>query len=412
MLTLDDIRRALATVAPAIRDTPILSSGALVRRLQAGGLAASADRALVRMKAEHLQRTGSFKIRGAYNRIAQLTPDERRRGVLAVSAGNHAQGVALAAASLGIPATIFMPETASIAKIDATEGYGATVVLAGRSFDEAAAACDIREAETQAVFISPYDDDDIIAGQGTLGLELLAQVPDVDTVLVPIGGGGLFAGVATALKESRPGIRVVGVQAEGADTAARSFRAGKLIPRAEPVRTICDGIAIKAPSPRTFAYLAKYADDVVTVSDSEVADAMLLLLERCKAVVEPSGAAGVAALLAGKVPVRGVTATILCGGNIDALRLAEIAQREMVRAGRYLHLRTAADDHPGGLVQLLRIVADQRGNVVTVTHNRLSLRAPLGMSEIELLVEVRDSDHAAAIVAALQEYGLPAEVLG
>jgi len=401
-VTLAGIRAAWPAVRAVVHNTPLTTSAGVSRR--AGG----ADLVL---KCENLQRTGSFKIRGAYHRLSLLTDGERARGVAAVSAGNHAQGVALAASLLGVPATIFMAENASIAKIKATEGYGARAVLGGRTFDEAAVACAAFVAETNAVFVSPYDDDGIITGQGTLGLELLQDLPGVETVLIPIGGGGLFAGVATALKESKPGIRIVGVQAEGADAAALSFRAGRLTPRLAPLRTICDGIAIKSPSPRTFGYIQKYADDVVTVSDGAVSAALLLLLERAKMVVEPSGAAGLAALLSGRTEARGRTAVILCGGNIDALALADLTQREMLRADRYLRLLTACDDRPGGLAGLLDIVAGERGNIITVNHNRLSSQIGLGVTGVELLVEVRDRAHQDRIIAALRGRDYPAERL-
>ncbi|BDI34021.1 threonine ammonia-lyase [Capsulimonas corticalis] len=403
MLHLSDIEKAAAVVRPVIHHTPVMTCHTIEERL--------ADGVALRLKAENFQRTGAFKIRGAYYRLSQLTDAEKRCGVAAVSAGNHAQGVALAAQLLGVQATIFMPETASIAKIKATEGYGAEVVLAGKNFDESAIACHRYVAENDAVYISPYDDDGVIAGQGTLGLELLDDLPNVETVMVPIGGGGLFAGVALAIKESRPNVRIIGVQAEGADTAARSFHAGHLLPREEPVSTICDGIAVKSPAARTFDYIRKYADDVVTVSDFAVAEAMLLLAERAKLVVEPSGAAGLAALLAGKADARGETAVILCGGNIDALRLADIAQREMLRADRYLHLFTACDDRPGSLARLLEIVAVERGNVITVSHNRLSPHISLGKTRIELLIEVRDRAHRERILTALRGDGYPVETL-
>ena len=347
MIGLSDIQAAVPVVEHVIHHTPVMTSAGVSRRVPAGdGIV---------FKAENLQRTGSFKIRGAYFRLTQLSAAERERGVTAASAGNHAQGVALAASKLGINATIFMPVFASIAKVKATEGYGARVVLAGSSFDEAVEACKAFCSETGACYISAYDDDGIITGQGTLGLELLQDIPDLETVLVPIGGGGLFSGVATALKESKPSIRVIGVQSEGADSAVQSFHAGMLTPSVLPVRTICDGIAIKSPSPRTFEYICKYADDVVAVPDTAVSTAILLLLERAKLVVEPSGAAGLAALLAGRTAAQGKTCVILCGGNIDALALADLTQREMLHQGRYLHLFTACDDRPGGLVRLLDV---------------------------------------------------------
>lgn len=399
MITLSQIQAAVPVVSAIAHHTPVMSSVNVNKRVGEG-----AD---VLLKCENLQRTGSFKIRGASFCLSQLAQEERQRGVAAASAGNHAQGVALAAQTLGIAATIFMPQSASIAKIKATESYGARVVLAGRGFDDAVAACQEFVAQTGAVYISAYDNDGIITGQGTLGLELLADVPDVQTVVIPIGGGGLFGGVACALKESRPNIRIVGVQSEGADSAVQSFAAGHLLPRTHAVRTICDGIAIKAPSPRTWAYIEKYADDVVSVPDSSVASALLLLLERAKLVVEPSGAAGLAALLAGRTPALGKTVVVLCGGNIDALALADITQREMLRQERYLRVFTACDDKPGGLATLLDVVAGERGNIITVNHNRLSPTVEFGMTGVEILAEVRDAAHQQRILAALRERGYP-----
>ena len=403
-ITLAQIEAALPGVQSVAHHTPVTSSDSVSRRVGPG-----AD---IVLKCENQQRTGSFKIRGAHHRLSLLSPNECLRGVAAASAGNHAQGVALAARLRGIPATIFMAETASIAKIKATEGYGAKVVFAGTSLHEATEACLAFVAETNAVFISPFDDDGIITGQGTLGLELLQDVPDVDTVLIPVGGGGLFAGVALALKETNPKIRVVGVQSEGCDAAVQSFHAGHLVPSSVPIRTICDGIAVKTPSSRTFEYLEKYADDIVTVPDTAVSAAILLLLERAKLVVEPSGAAGLAALLAHRTEAIGKTAVILCGGNIDALALADLTQREMLRADRYLHLMSSCDDRPGGLVRLLSVIAEQRGSVITVNHNRLSPNLAFGVTRVELLVEVRDRAHQGRIIAALQARDYPAELIG
>jgi len=402
-VTLAAIEAALPGVQAVAHHTPVITSDSVSRRVGPG-----TD---IVLKCENQQRTGSFKIRGAYHRLSQLSPDERARGVAAASAGNHAQGVALAARLLGITATIFMAESASIAKIKATEGYGARIVLSGSNLHEATEACVLYVAETDAIFISPFDDDGIITGQGTLGLELLQDVPDVDTVIIPVGGGGLFAGVALALKETNPKIRVIGVQSEGCDAAMQSFRAGHLVPSSVPIRTICDGIAVKTPTPRTFAYIQKYADDIVTVSDAAVASTLLLLLERAKLVVEPSGAAGLAALTDHRTQPQGKTAVILCGGNIDALALADLTQREMLRADRYLHLLTSCDDHPGGLVHLLSIIARQRGSVITVNHNRLSPNLALGATRVELLIEVRDRAHQERIIAALARHGYPAELI-
>ena len=398
----DRIVSAASVIAKVARHTPLLESISLRDRLD------PACKSLW-FKPENLQRAGSFKIRGAYYRLSLLSNIERTRGVVAASAGNHAQGVALAARLFDIPSVVFMPETASIAKIKATEGYGARVELVGQDFDQAMAACLRYVDESNAVYISPYDDEAIIAGQGTIGLEIIDDLPNVDTVVIPIGGGGLFSGTAAALKERKPSIRVIGVQADGADNAVKSFRAGRLLERMEPVHTICDGIAVKSPSDRTFEYIRRYADDVVAVSDADIAQSMSLLLEHCKLVVEPSGAAGLAALMAGKANSSGHTLVVIGGGNIDSLRLADIAQREQLRAGRYIHLFTAVADYPGALVRLLTIVASERGNVVNVNHNRLNPRIGLGMTGVELLIEVRDREHGASIIEEITAKGYRVE---
>lgn len=385
-------------VRPEVRHTPLYTSQSIAEAAHCPELY---------LKMENLQRTGSFKIRGATYKISTLTPEERSRGVVAASAGNHAQGVALAARQAGVRATVYMPQTASIAKIQATEGYGAQVVLEGASFDEAVAAARRRSAETGEVYISAYDDDAIITGQGSLGIELLEDLPDIGTVLIPIGGGGLFSGVATAIKAARPSCRVIGVQAAGADAAARSFRAHRLLPRETPCQTIADGIAIKSPSPRTFAYIERYADDVVTVTDEKIAAAVLLLLTRMKVVVEPSGAAGLAALLEHPGLGVGKTAVLLCGGNIDVRLLADLIERGMIRARRYFHFFTAVPDKPGGLARLLEVVAEEGGNVIEVTHNRISPDVAYGQTGVEMLIEVRDEAHIAALTAGLTERSYP-----
>jgi threonine dehydratase len=398
-VTLEQITAAYDGVVRArVRHTPLMSSASITERARCDELF---------LKQENQQRTGSFKIRGATFRVSQLTDVERARGVLTASAGNHAQGVALASRDAGVPATVFMPENASIAKIQATESFGATVVLEGANFDEAVAAAKTRAAETGAVFVSAYDDDGVITGQGSLGLELLADVPDVDTVVVPIGGGGLFAGVATAIKESRPSVRVIGVQAAGADGGVRSFKAGRLLTREDPVATIADGIAIKAPSDRTFAYIRAYADDVVSVTEDSLAEAVLLLLGRAKTVVEPAGAAGLAALLEHPGLGVGRTTAVLCGGNIDLKLLADLIERGMIRANRYFHFFTAVPDRPGGLARLLDAVASAGGNVMEVVHNRISPQIAYGQTGVEMLVEVRDGAHITRLVELLTSRGYP-----
>jgi threonine dehydratase len=404
MVTVDHIREAYANrVKPGVRRTPLYTSDSVSARCGCPQL---------QLKMENLQSTGSFKIRGATNRIGLLTPEERERGVITASAGNHAQGVALAARFAQVPATVYMPEAASLAKVQATTGYGAEVVLEGASFDEAVAAARARAERTGQVFISAYDDDGIIAGQGSVGLELLEDMPDLDTVVVPIGGGGLFSGIAIAIKALRPSCRVIGVQAAGADGAAVSFRAGRLLPREAPCETIADGIAIKGPSERTFHYIQTLADDVVTVDDGVIAEAILLLLTRMKVLVEPSGAAGLAALMAHPDLSVGKTAAVLCGGNIDIKLLSGLIERGMVRVGRYLHLFTTCPDRPGGLATLLNVVAEAGGNVMEVTHNRLNPKVPYGRTGVELLVEVRNADHGAQLEYILSERGYPADKIG
>jgi threonine dehydratase len=399
-VSLQEIQNAYPVIRERVRHTPLYTSASIAQRI---GL----EPTQLLLKMESLQRTGSFKIRGATQCIATLTEGERQRGVITASAGNHAQGVALAARDAGIPAVVYMPRTASIAKIQATEGYGATVVLEGANFDEAVAAGKAQSAQSGAVFISAYDDDQVITGQGTLGVELWEDAPDVGTVLIPIGGGGLFAGVATALKSLRPQCRIIGVQAEGADTAACSFHAGELLPRHHPCDTIADGIAIKSPSPRTFAYIQKYADDVITVSDERIAEAILLLLTRVKVVVEPSGAASLAALLTYPEIAVGKTVALLCGGNIDIKLLADLIERGMIRTGRYFHFFTACTDKPGGLARLLDVVAQSGGSVMEVTHNRISPDIRYGYTGVEMLVEVRGNDHISQLEQSLTAHGYP-----
>ncbi len=403
MVTLEGIRAAYVEVRKAVHHTPVLTCRSVAERI---GIAPEE----LLLKMENTQRTGSFKIRGAYHRLSNLSAAEKGAGVVAASAGNHAQGVALAARLTGIAAMVFMPEFASIAKIQATRRYGAEVVLGGRNFDEAVTAGKARALETGATFVSAYDDDGIITGQGTCGLEIVEDVPDVENVLICVGGGGLFSGVATVIRALRPNARIIGVQAAGAPSAVESWKAGRLLPRGE-VQTIADGVAIKAPSERTFGYIQKYADDMVTVEDSDIAHAMLLLLERNKTVVEPAGAVGVAALLAGKVQLKGRTVVTVSGGNVDAKFLADLIEREMIRANRYLHFFTAVSDKPGGLAGLLELLAELRGNIISITHNRISPSVPLGRTGVEVLLEVRDSDHIALVREGLKQRNYRFEVL-
>ncbi|HVE39986.1 MAG TPA: threonine ammonia-lyase [Planctomycetota bacterium] len=399
-VTLERIREAYGPLKAVARRTPLLTSRTL--DVMAGGA--------VHLKAENLQKTGSFKIRGAYTALSRLSAAEREKGVVTASAGNHAQGIALAAQLTGIRARVFMPLGASIAKILATRGYGADVQLAGGSFDEAVAAAQELAQNTGAPFISAFDHDDIITGQGSVGLELLEDLPDVDTVLIPVGGGGLISGMAIALKESRPSLRVIGVQAEGCPAATDSWRAGSVVAAAQ-AKTIADGIAVKKPSPRTLHYLRKYVDDMVTVGDEEIATTIVTLMERMKILVEGAGAVALTALIARKAVPKGRTAVVLSGGNIDIKLLESLIERSMIRAGRYVRLFTAVDDRPGGLARLLKMIAEQQGNIIDVIHNRTSTTVPIGMTGVEILIETRDPAHIQALISAMKSAAYPVQLI-
>jgi threonine dehydratase len=356
------------------------------------------------LKCENLQRTGSFKIRGAYTRISRLDPAERARGVVAASAGNHAQGVALAAQMLGIKATVFMPERAAIPKVGATRGYGAEVHLVGETIDGSIAAATEFAERTGAVFVHPFDHPDVIAGQGTVGLEVLEQVPDVRTVLVCTGGGGLVGGIAAAVKGQRPDVTVVGVQAEGAAAWPPSLAAGE--PRAlGSMRTVADGIAVGRPGDVTFPQVAALVDEIVTVGEDALSRALLHCLERAKLLVEPAGAAAVAALL--EHPQRFATpaVAVLSGGNVDPLVLLHMIEHGMAAAARYLSLRVRVGDRPGALAELLALVASLGANVLDVSHSRISGNLPLGDVEVALSMETRGPEHCAELVRALQGAG-------
>jgi len=361
----------------------------------------------VLLKCEHLQRTGSFKLRGAYVRIARLSDTERAAGVVAASAGNHAQGVALAARLQDVPAVVFMPHNAPIPKVDATRAYGAEVRFVEGGVDEclvqAHAFCD----EHGRTLVHPFDHADVIAGQGTLGLELVEQVPEVATVLVPVGGGGLLSGVAVAVRSLRPDVRLVGVQATGADSFGPSLAAGE--PRTlERTDTIADGIAVRTPGRLTLPHVAELVDEVVTVDDRATARAVLALMERAKQVVEPSGAVGLAALLDGVVDVTPPTVVVLSGGNVDPLVLRTILTTGLAAEGRYLTLRTRVADRPGSLAALLDRVAGLRANVVTIEHHRSRQTLEVGQVEVVLELETRGPKHAAEVLDHLRVDGFGA----
>ncbi|KUF06390.1 threonine ammonia-lyase [Leucobacter sp. G161] len=397
--TLEDFERALERVHRITQRTPLETSRFLA------GLSGVPQ---VYLKCENLQRTGAYKLRGAYNRLLLLTEEERARGVVAASAGNHAQGVAFAARELGIRATIFMPKGVALPKLQATRNYGAKVQLAGDIFDETSVAAQEFVRETGAVFIAPFDDHAVIEGQGTVALEILESAPEVETIIVPIGGGGLISGVAAAAKQwaARHGkpMRIIGVQAENAAPFPVSLEAGEPVTiKTSP--TIADGIAVARPGERNFAAVREYVDEIVTVSDDDIARAIVLLLERAKLVVEPAGASGVAAMIAGKVKPTGPTSVILSGGNIDPLLLQRVIGHGLAASARYTKLRILLPDVPGQLVRTATIVAEQNANVVEVIHTRHATELPVSEVELELHIETRGPEHGEAVAQALREKG-------
>ncbi len=355
------------------------------------------------MKAENLQRTGSFKIRGGMNAVALLDQVKRGRGVVAASAGNHAQGIALAAAHNHATATVFMPENAAIPKVAATREYGAVVVLAGATLAEATDHAMAFASESGGTFVHPFDDPAIVAGQGTLGLEVLEQVPNVETVIVPVGGGGLISGAAVAIKEQRPDVRIVGVQSSAVPTYVVARRTGspsEIAPRA----TVADGIAVTRPSELCFGIIEALVDDLVVVDDHHTTEAVALLLERAKYLVEPSGAVGVAALLHGMVDASGATVVVLSGGNVDLLFLDEVVRHGLESSGRFTALDVLVPDEPGHLAAVLTTIGDNGGNVLSVDHHRQGHGLAFGTVEIQVALETKGFEHIEAIVAALADY--------
>lgn len=401
VVTLADIEAAAERLTGVIRDLPLVQPRWLEEIV--GGE--------VRLVTENLQRAGSFKIRGAYNRIAQLTDEEKARGVVAASAGNHAQGVALAAQRLGVKATVFMPEAASIPKVTATRGYGAEVILTGTTVDEALEAALAYADETNAVVIHPFDNEDVVAGQGTLGLEILAKMPEVRTVVVCTGGGGLLAGVALAITSIRPDVRVVGVQAQEAAAYPASLKAGHPV-RLPHMATMADGIAVGMPGEIPFVIIDDLVDEVRTVTEDEISTAVVRLLERSKLVIEPAGAAALAGVLADPQAFEPPVAVVLSGGNVDPLVLLRIIRRGLVSAGRYLTMSIRMKDTPGSLAQLLNDIGSRQANVVDIEHHRDD--AGLGFDEVEIVVhvETRGPEHCDALVNHLQECGYAIAVRG
>ncbi|MGH8869689.1 MAG: threonine ammonia-lyase [Actinomycetes bacterium] len=393
---LEDVRAARRLLADVVRETPLVASDTLSERV--GGP--------VHLKCENVQRTGSFKIRGAYTRIAGLSDAERSRGVVAASAGNHAQGVALAARLLGSSSTVFMPQGAPLPKVEATRNYGADVRFVGHTVDEALVAAQEHSAETGAVLIHPFDHAGIVAGQGTVGLEVLDQCPDVRTLVVGLGGGGLVGGMALAVKASRPDVRVVAVQAEKAAAYPASLAAGHPV-RCGSMATMADGIAVGCPGDLTFGLVRDLVDDVVTVSEESLSRALLLCLERHKLVVEPAGAASVAAVLDAPRVFEPPVVGVLSGGNVDPVLLLRVLRHGMAAAGRYLSLRLRIPDRPGQLASLLTELAAMEANVLDVEHVRTGPRLHLDEVEVALQLETRGPVHCEEVLDRLRAAGYP-----
>jgi threonine dehydratase len=402
MLSVKDVRAARDRVTETTRQTPLEYSYTF----------SAMTGAEVHLKLELFQRTGSFKLRGATNRIATLSHEERQKGVVTASAGNHAQGVALAATRIGVDSTIVMPEYAPISKVKATRSYGGDVVLYGEDYDEAAERAHEIEREEGRTYVHAFDDDYVMAGQGTIGLEIYDELPEVDTVVVPIGGGGLISGVATALQGLDPSIRVVGVQAEGASSVAKSLAKGERIER-DSVETIADGIATRTVGERTFEIIQERVDEVVTVSDSEIAVALTTLLERSKTLAEGAGAVALAAVIEAKFDYADdeVIVPALCGGNIDLNTLTNVIVRGLVETGRYLRIKTVLKDRPGALEELVGVLSNQQVNIYAIEHDRTNRDVTMNDAEVELDLETRGPDHVEALLAALRERGYPVEVL-
>lgn len=394
-MTLKDIEQAEVRLRGVLHNT-MLSSSRTFSELTGAELC---------LKCENLQKTGSFKVRGAYNKIACLKGGER--SVITASAGNHAQGVAYAASALGMTSTIVMPKATPIAKVSATKGYGAQIVLEGDCYDDACKKALALRDETGAAFIHPFDDEEVMAGQGTVAIEILRDMPMVDVVLVPAGGGGLLAGMAFAIKQINPRVRVVGVQASGADALVRSFSA-KAVLSGETLQTIADGIAVKTPGEKTSEYVFKYVDDMLRVSDEEIAETILLLLERNKMVVEPAGAAALAAALNHRLDLGGKRAIcVLSGGNIDVSMIHKVVEKGLITRRRQIKFRTVMKDRPGSLKDFSAIVADCGANVISVQYDRLSADLSISDAILHISCEVGGAEHARELSARLEQGGFP-----
>lgn len=393
MLELSEIYNASRVLKGVARRTPLMFASRLN------------EEAKINLKCENLQNTGSFKLRGAYYKISQLTDEEKSRGVIACSAGNHAQGVALGASRNGIKSIICLPAGAPLSKVEATKGYGAEVCLVPGVYDDAyAKAIELRD-EKGYTFVHPFDDEKVIAGQGTIGLEILEDMPEVEAIIVPIGGGGLISGVAFAVKQLRPDVKVYGVQSEGAPSMYKSLKEGKRI-HLDSVKTIADGIAVKEPGPNTFDLIQKYVDEVVTVSEDEIAAAILALMEQKKLVAEGAGAVSVAAAMFNKVPIKGKNVVcVVSGGNIDVSAHNRAVRRGLVKSGRDCALILDLQDKPGQLAGVLNIVSERGGNVMSVVHERNTDNTDVNACLLHLDIETRNHDHINEIKDALRSAG-------
>ncbi len=395
-VTLEDIQKAQSTIESLVNYTQCDYSKSLTDILGSEMF----------LKLENTQKTGSFKIRGASNKITSLTADEKKRGVIACSAGNHAQGVALSSKLNNVRSIIVMPENASIAKTEATRRYGAEVILHGSMFDEAKEHALKLAKEHGYVFVHPYEDEKVIAGQGTIGLEILQQIPDVDTIVIPIGGGGLIAGIALAIKSLNPKIKIIGVQTESVSTMAQMFHTKKFVPLTKPVATLADGIAVKTPSEVMFkSFIEKNVDEVVTVTEDEIAEAIVFLLERAKTVAEGSGAVTVAAALSRKLNLGKKTCLVVSGGNIDLNIVSDVINRGQIQRGRLCELSVIVPDVPGSLSHLTQIIAEHKANVLEVHHDRIRHGLNLKETRIEFVLETTSREHIKKIVEALEKAG-------
>ncbi|MBP2652657.1 MAG: tdcB 1 [Firmicutes bacterium] len=399
-LTLTDIEQAYAALSGVAHITPLDRSTTFSNL-------AGCD---IYLKLENMQKTGSFKIRGAYNKVRLLTAGEREKGVIAASAGNHAQGVAFAARSAGIKATIVMPEVAPLAKVVATRGYGAEVLLKGLGYDDAyEKAVEVQQSSGQT-FVHAFDDYAVIAGQGTVGLEIIRQLSDVDCIVVPIGGGGLIAGIAVAVKSLCPRVKVYGVQAKGAAAVYISKQEHHIQGITDAV-TMADGIAVKLPGEKSFGIIDKYVDDIFVVDDDTTAATILMLLERAKLMVEGAGAVSLAAVISGSIPTKGKVVSVISGGNIDVNIISRLIERGLVESGRRVKITTTIFDRPGELQKLLALIASARGNLNTVYHDRVEHQVPIGQTVVEISLETRDAMHTEEILSVLRKEGYHVDVI-